>query len=70
MQWGNSWKIKFNERKTELMNITRNKTHQFQSLNFGRTILEDILGIIFQTTVNGRVILKCQLQNVDVKSLA
>ena len=35
------------------MNITRNKNHQFQSLNFGRTILEDThshkhLGIIFE----------------------
>ena len=44
---------KFNERKIELMNITRNKNHQFQSLSFGRTILEDThshkpLGIIFQ----------------------
>ena len=53
MQWANKWKIEFNERKTELMNITRNKNHQFQSLNFGRTILEDThshkhLGIIFQ----------------------
>ena len=50
---GNTWKTEFNERKTELMNITRNKTHQFQSLNFGRTISEDThshkhLGIIFQ----------------------
>ena len=25
MQWANKWKIEFNERKTELMNITRNK---------------------------------------------
>ena len=41
MQWATKWKIEFNERKTELMNITRNKNHQFQSLNFGRTILED-----------------------------
>ena len=44
MQWANKWKIKFNARKTELMNI---------SLNFGRTISEDThshkhLGIIFQ----------------------
>ena len=60
MQWANKWKIEFNERKTELMNITRNKKqkqtkkHQFQSLNFGRTILENThshkhLGIIFRT---------------------
>ena len=28
MQWANKWKIEFNERKTELMNITRNKNHQ------------------------------------------
>ena len=41
MQWANKWKIEFNERKTELMNITRNKNHQFQLLNFGWTILED-----------------------------
>ena len=41
MQWANKWKIEFNERKTELMKITRNKNHQFQSLNFGRTILGD-----------------------------
>ena len=64
MQWANKWKIEFNERKTELMNIIRNKNHQFQSLNFERTILEDShrhkhFGVIFQTTVNGRVILKC-----------
>ena len=49
----NKWKIESNERKTELMNITRNKNHQFQSLSFGRTNLEDThshkhLGIIFQ----------------------
>ena len=54
MQWANRWKIEFNEKKTELMNINRNKNHQFQSLNFGRTILEDThshkhLGIIFQS---------------------
>ena len=53
MQWANKWITEFNERKTELMNITRNKNHQFQSLNFGRTVLEDThshkqLGIIFQ----------------------
>ena len=53
MQLASKWKTEFNERKTELMNITRNKNHQFQSLNFGRTILEDThshkhLGIIFQ----------------------
>ena len=53
MQWANKWKIEFNERKTELMNITRNKNHQFQLLNFGWTILEDThshkhLGIIFK----------------------
>ena len=42
MQWANKWKIEFNEKKTELMNTTRNKNHQFQSLDFGRTILEDI----------------------------
>ena len=53
MQWVNQRQTEFNERKTELMNITRNKNHQFQSLNFGRTISEDThshkhLGIIFQ----------------------
>ena len=34
MQWANKWKIEFNERNTELINITRNKNHKFQSLNF------------------------------------
>ena len=52
MQWANKWKIEFNERKTELMNISRNKNYQFQYMNSGRTILEDThshkhLGIIF-----------------------
>ena len=27
MQRANKWKTEFNERKTELMNITRNKNH-------------------------------------------
>ena len=54
MLCANNWKIEFNERKRELMNITRNKNHQFQTLNFGRTISEDThshkhLGIIFQS---------------------
>ena len=77
MQWANKWKIEINERKTELMNITRNKTHQFQSLSFGRTILEDThshkrLGIIFQKTVNGSHIkmltAKCRCQVACLRS--
>ena len=35
-QWENKWKIEFSERKTEMINISKDKTHQFQSLNFRR----------------------------------
>ena len=73
MQWANKWKIQFNERKTELMKITREKkkkkkkekkTKLFQSLNFGRTILEDThshrhLGIIFQNNCKWESRIKC-----------
>ena len=31
MQCADNWKIEFDERKRELMNITRNKNHQFQT---------------------------------------
>ena len=41
MQWASKWKTEFNEGTTELVNITRNKNYQFQSLNFRWTILED-----------------------------
>ena len=67
-------KSEFNERKKEL-NITRNKNHQFQSLNFGRTLLEDThshkhLGIIFQDNCKWESHIKTLIANVDVKSLA
>ena len=78
MQWANKWKIEFNERKTELMNITRNKNHQFQSLNSGRTILEDThshkhLGIIFQNNCKWdshikMLIAKCRCQVACLRS--
>ena len=78
MQWANKWKIEFNERKTELMNITRNKNHQFQSLSFGRTILEDThshkhLGIIFQNNCKWEshikmLIAKCRCQVACLRS--
>ena len=69
MQWANKWKIKFNARKTELMNI---------SLNFGRTILEDThshkhLGIIFQNNCKWEgyiemLIAKCRCQVACLRS--
>ena len=78
MQWENKWQIEFNERKTELMNITRNKNHQFQSLNFGRTILEDThshkhLEIIFQNNCKWEshiqmLIAKCRCQVACLRS--
>ena len=60
------------------MNITRNKNHQFQSLNFGRTILEDShshkhLGIIFQNNCKWEshikmLIAKCRCQVACLRS--
>ena len=62
MQLANKWKLEFNERKSELMNITKNKNHRFRNLNFGGIILEHThshkhLGLIFQN--KWKVILKC-----------
>jgi len=47
MQWASKWKTEFNEGTTELVNITRNKNYQFQSLNFRWTILEDSHSLFF-----------------------
>ena len=72
------FKVSIREWKAELMNMTRNKNHQFQSLNFGRTILEDThshkhLGIIFQNNCKWEshikmLIAKCRCQVACLRS--
>ena len=51
--WANSWKVRFNEGKTELLNFARNN-HPIHDLTFGSATLHNTqshkhLGIIFQT---------------------
>jgi hypothetical protein len=77
-QWASKWKVTFNESKTELINISRNKNHQFLPLNFGRSVLDNIpnhthLGIIFQNNCKWEnhiktLIAKCRTQVACLKS--